>query len=138
MSAIPLALTAGVIGALVEYPLGNAFPLEKPVPIVNRMLVAGALVAGSVLIAMHLRKGASERKAQASLDEMEGLIAATRSELAQNNCKVALSNAGKAAVAAGTIESVLSRTSLAFQSRFESANSARMSSRDELADVCFK
>jgi len=138
MSAIPLALTAGVVGALIEYPLGNAFPLQNPVAIHKRMLVAGALVAGSILIAMKIRQGAMEKKALKALDEMKDLVTQTRAELANNNCKAALSNAGKSAVASGVIENVLARTSPTFKQVFAEANDDRMKSRDELAAKCFK
>ena len=138
MSALPLAVTAGVVGALIEFPLGSAFPLKDPVSIGKRMMVVGLLVGGSVLIAMKLRAGQAEKKALKSLEEMKGLTDGVYTELNNNDCKAALSNAGKAAVVSGNIEGVLSRTSPTFKSVFEEANAARMSSRDALATKCFK
>ena len=138
MSALPLAITAGVVGALIEYPLGNAFPLKDPVAIYRRMIVAGLLVGGSVLIAMQIRKGSTEKKALKSLEEMKDLTAGVYSELNNNDCKSALSNAGKAAVVSGNIETVINRMSPTFKAVFEEANAARMSSRDALAAKCFK
>jgi hypothetical protein len=138
MNIVPFAVTAGLIGAAVEYPLGNAFPLEKPVPIVNRMLVAGALVAGSVIIADILRRSSRQAKAQAHLDEMIGLIRETRTQVAMGDCRTALSKAGMAAVAAGKVESRLSSTNAEFQRKFSFHNEDRMASRDELAMKCFK
>jgi hypothetical protein len=49
--ALKLAALAGVIGAAAEYPLARRFPLHEPLPVARRMLAAGALVAGSILIA---------------------------------------------------------------------------------------
>jgi hypothetical protein len=138
MSALPLAITAGVVGALLEYPLGNAFPLKDPVSIQRRMIVAGLLVGGSVLIAMKLRSGQTEKKALKSLEEMKDLTSGVYTELNNNDCKSALSNAGKAAVVSGNIEGVLSRTSPTFKTVFQEANDERMKSRDALAAKCFK
>ena len=138
MSAIPLAITAGVVGALIEYPLGSAFPLKDPVSIQRRMIVAGLLVGGSVLIAMKLRAGRTEKKALKSLEEMKNLTSGVYSELNNNDCKSALSNAGKAAVVSGNIEGILSRTSPTFKTVFQEANDERMKSRDALAVKCFK
>ena len=138
MNIIPFAVTAGLIGAAVEYPLGNAFPLQTPVPIAKRMMVAGALVAGSVIVADILRRKSRQAKAQAHMDEMIGLIRETRTQLAMGDCRTALSKAGMAAVAAGKVESRLSSVDEAFKRKFSFHTEDRMASRDELAMKCFK
>ncbi len=51
MTTGQLAITAGAIGALLEYPLAGKYPLASPVSRGTRMLVAGALVTISVLVA---------------------------------------------------------------------------------------
>lgn len=43
LNPFPYAITAFGIAALLEYPLGKRFPLKDPIPLGNRMLVAGAL-----------------------------------------------------------------------------------------------
>jgi len=51
-----IAITAGVVGALLEYPLASRYPLASPVSTATRMLVAGGLVAVSVLVAARLAR----------------------------------------------------------------------------------
>ena len=138
MNILPFALTAGVVGAVIEYPLGKKFPLRDPVSIATRMFVTGALVTGSVLVAGALSKRKREEKAKSELNDMKDLIDATRSSLSMSDCKTALSNAGKAAVAAGHVETYLDSMGSEFKSTFSTYNRSRMDSRDELSELCFK
>ena len=45
------ALLAGVVYAAAEYPLGETYPLAKPIDLSTRMAVAGGLAIVSVLVA---------------------------------------------------------------------------------------
>lgn len=40
---LPYAIAAFGVAALIEYPLAKRYPLRDPVPMINRMFVAGAL-----------------------------------------------------------------------------------------------
>jgi hypothetical protein len=50
MNTLPFAITAGVVAALIEYPLAKRYPLRDPIPMRNRMLAAGALAFASVYV----------------------------------------------------------------------------------------
>ena len=45
------AVVAGIVYALAEYPLGEKYPLAKPIDLPTRMAVSGGLAVVSVLIA---------------------------------------------------------------------------------------
>lgn len=48
---LPYALASFAVAALIEYPLGRKYPLKKRVPMLTRMLTAGALAFGTVYAA---------------------------------------------------------------------------------------
>jgi hypothetical protein len=49
-SPLPYAIVASLVAAALEYPLAKRFPLKNPVPVPNRMAVAGALAFVSVYV----------------------------------------------------------------------------------------
>lgn len=51
-----LALGAGVVAALIEYPLSKRFPLATPVPAPTRMAVAAGLAIVGVFVAAQFVK----------------------------------------------------------------------------------
>ena len=53
----PYAVAAFGIAALLEYPLAKKYPLKVPVPMGNRMLVAGALAFASTYAASWIVAG---------------------------------------------------------------------------------
>jgi hypothetical protein len=58
---LPYALTAFAVAALLEYPLGKRFPLQKPVPMFNRMAVAGALAFVGTYASFYIVSGLQRR-----------------------------------------------------------------------------
>jgi hypothetical protein len=50
MSPLPFAITAGIVGALIEYPLAKRYPLRDPISMPARMAAAGALAFVSVYV----------------------------------------------------------------------------------------
>ena len=60
-SPLPYALTAFAVAALLEYPLGKRFPLQKPVPMFNRMAVAGALAFVGTYASFYIVSGLKRR-----------------------------------------------------------------------------
>ncbi len=138
MNILPLAITAGVVGAVLDYPIAKKYPLQADVSMASRLAISGLFVAASVLVAGAIRKGQRKAVAQKHLDEMADLIRQTRFSLAQQDCRTALSNAGKAAVMAGHVEAFLPSADTEFKGKFSFQNEDRMASRDELAMKCFR
>jgi hypothetical protein len=104
----------------------------------TEFIVAGLFAASGVLLVMKMRQQSAAKKAREALNEMNGLVMQTRAELVRNDCKAALSNAGKSAVVSGAIEGLLVRAPPDLKRLFSEANAERMKSRDELAVKCFK
>lgn len=51
-----LALGAGLVAAVIEYPLGKRYPLATPVALTTRMAVAAGLAITGVLVASQFVK----------------------------------------------------------------------------------